>query len=224
MRVRHRVDAGFTMPILLTRQRPSIGRCSGASFGQCTGLPTMLVVNPATHHTSGRAGPWSRAGSQSFSRRSKQMFRLLKRSAIPAVGVLALAAASPTFACPSSNAISNFKDDPNVGARVISVNNLSTYSFFSADENPVGGVPGLIEYCVYPIPPGNPSTATARHRSRLSCCTSMNRSSATNSTAAIRAPVSSYRVGARAPMAAVNHHSGASLLVDRGPSLLPVFG
>ena len=89
------------------------------------------------------------------------MFRVLKRSAIAAVGVLALAAASPTFACPSSNAIGNFKDDPNVGARVISVNNLSTYSFFSADENPVGGVPGLIEYCVYPIPPGNPSTGTA---------------------------------------------------------------
>src|ERR1700737_126791 len=50
MRVRHRVDAGFTMPILLTRHRPSVGRCSGAGFGQCTGLPTMLVVNPATHH------------------------------------------------------------------------------------------------------------------------------------------------------------------------------
>src|SRR6266404_8999667 len=110
------------------------------------------VVNPATHHTSGRAGPWSRAGSQSFSRRSKQMFRLLKRSAIPAVGVLALAAASPTFACPSSDAIGNFKEDPNVGARVLHAGDSSIiYSFFSGDENPVGGVPGLIEYCVYPI-------------------------------------------------------------------------
>jgi hypothetical protein len=89
------------------------------------------------------------------------MFRLLKRSAIPAVGVLALAAASPTFACPSSNAIDNFKEDPNVGARVLNVGDTRIYAFFSGNENPVGGVPGLIEYCVYPIPPGNPSTATA---------------------------------------------------------------
>src|SRR2546427_10029116 len=139
MRVRHRVDAGFTMPILLIEHRPSVGRCSGAGFGQCTGLPTMLVVNPATHHTSCRAGPWSRAGSQSFSRRSKQMFRVLKRSAIAAVGVLALAAASPTFACPSSNAIGNFKEDPNVGARVLHAGDSSIiYSFFSGDENPLG--------------------------------------------------------------------------------------
>ena len=89
------------------------------------------------------------------------MFRVLKRSAIAAVGVLALAAASPTFACPSSNAIGNFKEDPNVGVRVLNGGNTRIYTFFSGDENPVGGVPGLIEYCVYPIPPDNPSTATA---------------------------------------------------------------
>ena len=91
------------------------------------------------------------------------MFRLLKRSAIPAVGLLALAAASPALACPSSNAIGNFKLDPNLIAFINSMgSDTDTYSFVSAsNENPVGGIPGLIEYCVYPTPPGNPATATA---------------------------------------------------------------
>src|SRR5262245_49832777 len=122
---------------------------------------TIPVANPATHHTSGRAGPLSRAGSQSLSRRSTLMFRLLKRSAIPAVGLPALAAASPAFACPSSNAIGNFQSDPNVGAAVTTLGNTSTYLFSSINENPVGGVPGLIEYCIYPSPSGNPTTAAA---------------------------------------------------------------
>ena len=29
---------------------------------------------------------------------------------------------------------------------------VTTYRFFSSNENPTGGVPGLMKYCVYPTP------------------------------------------------------------------------
>jgi hypothetical protein len=90
------------------------------------------------------------------------MFRLLKRAAIPAVGLLTLAAASPAFAasdnCPDVNAITNFKQSALVSADfsyttdASSGNTTFTYTFAGLD--PIapssGGIPGLITYCVFP--------------------------------------------------------------------------
>lgn len=58
--------------------------------------------------------------------------------------------------CPSSNAIGNFKPS-NDGQKASFSDNgggKATYSFSSNNESPSGGVPGLIEYCVYtgPLP------------------------------------------------------------------------
>lgn len=45
----------------------------------------------------------------------------------------------------------NFKSDNNVAARFSNNGNTTTYFFLSlANEGPLGGVPGLIGYCVYP--------------------------------------------------------------------------
>ena len=78
----------------------------------------------------------------------------------PALGALALAAplsASAAGACPSSNAIGNFKTDTSLFASIEVDSDTASYFFTSADEGSVRGVPGLIAYCVYaPQPPGNP--------------------------------------------------------------------
>jgi len=85
-----------------------------------------------------------------------------------------IAASLPVSAnCPSIKAIGNFKQANNVGASftlsdpgIVGYNTHAEYSFTSTDENSSGGVPGLIEYCVYPAqPPGNPDGATAEYDS-----------------------------------------------------------
>lgn len=65
--------------------------------------------------------------------------------------------------CPSINAIGNFLTSSLVGASFTSDGTTVTYVFDSwVDTSPTGGVPGLIEYCVYPSqPPGNPTSATS---------------------------------------------------------------
>lgn len=53
--------------------------------------------------------------------------------------------------CPSSNALGNFETANNVGASFKSEGLTTKYTFESfEDEEPAGGVPGLIKYCVYP--------------------------------------------------------------------------
>jgi hypothetical protein len=53
--------------------------------------------------------------------------------------------------CPASGALKNFQVASNVGAFFSNNGQITTYTFVSlTDENPVGGVPGLIKYCVYP--------------------------------------------------------------------------
>jgi hypothetical protein len=81
--------------------------------------------------------------------------------------VLALAGgATPAAAqCPGINAIGNFKPADNGVQASFAIDGsgtIATYSFSSNNESPVAGVPGLIEYCVYPInPAGLPNDATA---------------------------------------------------------------
>lgn len=72
-----------------------------------------------------------------------------------------------TAACPDKDELDDFRVAPNFGASftntVIDNINTSTY-FFSPPNttvNPASGVPGLIEYCVYPVPPAEPNKVAA---------------------------------------------------------------
>lgn len=63
--------------------------------------------------------------------------------------------------CPDSNAIGNFLESPDVGASVAKGASTWTYYFSSlVDLSPSNGVPGLIEYCVYPVSGSLPSSST----------------------------------------------------------------
>ncbi|MDJ0382716.1 hypothetical protein [Streptomyces sp. G-G2] len=66
------------------------------------------------------------------------------------------------IACPSSQSLNNYATADNVSAAFTNSGNTTSYKFDSLkNENPVGGVPGLIDYCVYP---GNtqPTNVTAQ--------------------------------------------------------------
>jgi hypothetical protein len=66
------------------------------------------------------------------------------------LGVQASAAAAS--GCPNSQALGNQLEDPSVSASFTSIGGVATYSFTSPNKSPTGGVPGLIEYCVYTTP------------------------------------------------------------------------
>jgi hypothetical protein len=65
--------------------------------------------------------------------------------------------------CPSSNAIGNFLNDTNLSAifSIDGTGTLATYTISSDNESPSGGVPGLIEYCVYPAGAALPNATSA---------------------------------------------------------------
>ena len=66
--------------------------------------------------------------------------------------------------CPSSNAIGNFLPSHEVGASISNTSNSSSYFFDSrVDRSPSGGIPGLIQFCVYPsgsLPSSTTASAT----------------------------------------------------------------
>ncbi len=76
-------------------------------------------------------------------------------AALLSVGMYGASWAAPsaqaaTNPCPASNSLANFVSADNVGATYSDVGTTRTYRFVSiGNENPVGGVPGLIRYCVY---------------------------------------------------------------------------
>lgn len=81
--------------------------------------------------------------------------RLLARLAAGAFASLVSLGAA---ACPSVNAYGNFALSDIVGAASTASGGVTTFLFSSADRSPiVSGVPGLIEYCVYPESGGMPS-------------------------------------------------------------------
>jgi hypothetical protein len=61
--------------------------------------------------------------------------------------------------CPAASALGNQKQDPNVSASYTTSGGKASYSFTSPKDTPVGGIPGLIEYCVYTEP--QPASETA---------------------------------------------------------------
>ncbi len=82
-------------------------------------------------------------------------------SALVGLAVPAWAAPKPSGPCPNSNAISNFKQDTNLGASFANSGSTTTYSFSVREaESSTGGVPGLVKYCVYPTPSGKPTGIT----------------------------------------------------------------
>jgi hypothetical protein len=77
----------------------------------------------------------------------------LMTAAIAVVAVFALMGGGPALAdtngCPAGGT-GNPLPDPNVSASFIVSGGTATYTFGSVDQAPTDGVPGLIEYCVYP--------------------------------------------------------------------------
>ena len=72
-------------------------------------------------------------------------------AAVPVQGILEKSSSAGGGGCPSSNAIGNFNASSQVGASVIVSNSSWTYLFSSfVNLNSTSGIPGLIEYCVYP--------------------------------------------------------------------------
>lgn len=97
---------------------------------------------------------------------ARRVVNVVRRTAVVTLGAIALLWGVPAFACPASNALKNFDADPLVGASFTldATGTIATYLLDTTDENSVGGVPGLIEYCIYPIqPPGNPDSASATY-------------------------------------------------------------
>jgi hypothetical protein len=83
---------------------------------------------------------------------------LAQAAAIALASGVSLAAA----ACPSVNAYGNFADSDIVGASYAAAGGTTTFYFSAADRSPiVGGVPGLIEYCVYPDGGAMPGSVSA---------------------------------------------------------------
>ncbi len=74
-------------------------------------------------------------------------------------GAAAPAAAASGSGCPTSK--TGLATSSIVAAGVTTAGDTSTYTFSSLNENPSGGVPGLIKYCVYTTPQPNSSVAQA---------------------------------------------------------------
>jgi hypothetical protein len=65
--------------------------------------------------------------------------------------------------CPSGKSLGSHTNvDPELGASHTTSGSEATYSISTTNESPVGGIPGLIEYCVYaePLPDSNVATYT----------------------------------------------------------------
>jgi hypothetical protein len=76
-------------------------------------------------------------------------------------GAAGPAGAATGTGCPGSKVLGSIPTASNVAAGFSNSGTTSTYTFSSlTDENPVGGVPGLVKYCVYPTPKTPPSNIT----------------------------------------------------------------
>jgi hypothetical protein len=102
--------------------------------------------------------------SKMKSTRGKTPFALVIGLAFLALALILVQGAVPVFAdtngCPATDP-SNHATSPNVGATFTVNGNTATYTFSSVNRNPLNGVPGLIEYCVFPNPVTAPDSTTA---------------------------------------------------------------
>ena len=68
-------------------------------------------------------------------------------------GAAGPASAASSNACPASKTLASLPTASNVAASFTNSGSTTTYTFSSlTNENPVGGVPGLMKYCVYTTP------------------------------------------------------------------------
>jgi hypothetical protein len=73
-------------------------------------------------------------------------------------GTVGPAAAAGGNGCPTNKVVAGLPTASNVGASFSNGGTTTTYTFSSlTNENPSGGVPGLIKYCVYPSPTSQPT-------------------------------------------------------------------
>jgi hypothetical protein len=101
-----------------------------------------------------------------------QKFHCLALGAL-AVGAFAIIGASPASAAPSAGSttssscpngnLAGLATDNNVQTTVTNDEHVTTYSILSLNKSPVGGVPGLISYCVYPTGASGAPNATASY-------------------------------------------------------------
>jgi hypothetical protein len=76
-------------------------------------------------------------------------------------GTIGPAAAAGGNGCPTNKVVAGLPIANNVAASFSNGGNTTTYTFSSlTNENPSGGVPGLIKYCVYPSPTSQPTAIT----------------------------------------------------------------
>jgi hypothetical protein len=112
--------------------------------------------------------PFHGAFRSTAERRKKDHMKRLMMAALAAVtafttlfivaGAAGPAAAATGSGCPGNKVLGSVKTATNVAADFSNSGSTTTYKFYSlTDENPVGGVPGLMKYCVYPTPPSQPS-------------------------------------------------------------------
>jgi hypothetical protein len=74
-------------------------------------------------------------------------------------GAAGPAAAAAGNGCPTNKTLGSVKTASNVAADFSTSGSTTTYKFYSfTNENPTGGVPGLVKYCVYPTPVSQPNT------------------------------------------------------------------
>jgi hypothetical protein len=117
------------------------------------------------------------AGHKNLKGETENMgFRIFSRIRVLAVSLAAVTATTTLFAiagaagpaaaaasngCPASKTVGTLPTASNVAAGFSNSGSTTTYTFSSlTNENPVGGVPGLIKYCVYPSPSALPASHT----------------------------------------------------------------
>jgi hypothetical protein len=100
-------------------------------------------------------------------------FRTFRRMRVLAVSLATVTVTATLFAvalaagpasaatgngCPASKTLGSLATADNVAAGFSNAGNTTTYTFSSpTNENPTGGVPGLMKYCVYPSPVSQPT-------------------------------------------------------------------
>ena len=81
----------------------------------------------------------------------------ITRAAAIATAILTTTLSFGVVACPDLNATDNFPLSDVVNASALNSSGALLFSINSLDRNPVNGVPGVIELCVYPFTGESPS-------------------------------------------------------------------
>jgi hypothetical protein len=102
----------------------------------------------------------------------RQFIKNINTALIAPLAILMAGNVFAAVSCPSANAISNYKETT-IADLSVSVNNatqipdqpsINKYAISTPNENSIGGIPGLIAYCVYPTKNSNlPNSVASSH-------------------------------------------------------------